>query len=152
MIEVRQDDLGTEAVRSLLAFHRRTMVADSPPCHAYALDLSALASPDITLFSAWQGDMLCGVGALRHLDPVTGEIKSMRTHPDHLGRGVGAAVLAAIIDAARVQGLARLSLETGTGPTFDAALGLYRSRGFVDGPAFSDYVGSDFNQFLHLDL
>ncbi|MCA1846733.1 MAG: N-acetyltransferase, partial [Actinobacteria bacterium] len=28
----------------------------------------------------------------------------------------------------------------------------YRRHGFVDGEAFGDYVPSDFNQFLHLDL
>jgi len=152
MLEVRPDDLSGEAVRGLLAYHRATMVADSPPCHAYALDVSALQTPDITVFSAWDGEVLCGVGALRRLDVMTGEIKSMRTHPDHLGRGVGSAVLAAIMDEARARGLTRLSLETGSGPAFEAALSLYRRRGFVSGPAFGDYVGSDFNQFLHLDL
>jgi putative acetyltransferase len=46
----------------------------------------------------------------------------------------------------------RLSLETGTGPAFEAALSMYQNRGFKKGPAFADYVGSEFNQFLHLDL
>jgi putative acetyltransferase len=48
--------------------------------------------------------------------------------------------------------LQRLSLETGSGPAFEPALALYRSRGFVDGEVFGDYVRSDFNQFLHLAL
>jgi putative acetyltransferase len=46
----------------------------------------------------------------------------------------------------------RLSLETGSGEAFEPALALYRRRGFTDGPAFADYVASDFNQFLHLEL
>lgn len=46
----------------------------------------------------------------------------------------------------------RLSLETGSGPTFEPALALYRRRGFVGWPAFSEYEQSEFNQFLHLDL
>ena len=47
----------------------------------------------------------------------------------------------------------RLSLETGTGSSFEPALALYRQRGFVNGPAFADYPqDSSFNQFLHLDL
>jgi len=45
-----------------------------------------------------------------------------------------------------------VSLETGSGPAFDAALSLYRLRGFVDGVAFGDYDRSAFNQFLHLEL
>lgn len=152
MIDVRRDDLTDGSVRALLAFHRQTMVADSPPCHAYALDVADLETEDITVFSAWREGTVCGVGALRRLDSTSGEIKSMRTHPDHLGRGVGRRVLEAIITEARDQGLKRLSLETGSGSAFEAALNLYRSRGFVSGPVFGDYVASDFNQFFHLDL
>jgi putative acetyltransferase len=76
----------------------------------------------------------------------------MRTHPDHLRQGVAAALLDHIIAAARARGLARLSLETGSGPAFDPALALYRRRGFIDGDVFSDYRRSSFNQFLHLSL
>jgi putative acetyltransferase len=76
----------------------------------------------------------------------------MRTHPHHLRRGVGAALLEQIIVEARARGLRTLSLETGRGPAFEAALALYRKRGFVSGGAFGDYAASDFNQFMHLDL
>jgi putative acetyltransferase len=82
----------------------------------------------------------------------TGELKSMRTHPDHLRKGVAQMLLDHIIGEARSRGLTRLSLETGSGPAFEPALALYRRRGFVDGAPFSDYVASPFNQFLHLDL
>ena len=53
---------------------------------------------------------------------------------------------------ARARGYARLSLETGTGPDFAAALSFYRRHGFRSGEAFADYEPSDFNQFLHLQL
>ena len=43
-------------------------------------------------------------------------------------------------------------LRLGTPFLFEAALAMYRKRGFVNGWAFADYVASDFNQFLHLDL
>jgi putative acetyltransferase len=76
----------------------------------------------------------------------------MRTHPDHLRQGVGAALLRHVIAQARAEDLTRLSLETGSGPAFDAALSLYRAYGFVDGEAFADYRRSAFNQFLHLPL
>ena len=42
----------------------------------------------------------------------------------------------------------KLSLETGSGRAFEPALELYRRQGFVEGEAFADYTGSEFNQFL----
>ena len=107
---------------------------------------------DVTVWSAWEDAEICGIGALRQLDAACGEVKSMRTHPDKLRRGVGAALLEHIIAEARARGLARLSLETGSGPAFEPALALYRRRGFREGEAFADYERSAFNQFLHLDL
>jgi putative acetyltransferase len=76
----------------------------------------------------------------------------MRTHPAFLRRGVAAALLEHIIGEARARGLARLSLETGSGPAFEPALTLYRRRGFSPGEAFGDYKRTAFNQFFHLDL
>jgi len=76
----------------------------------------------------------------------------MRTHPDHLRKGVGAALLEHIIAAARAHRLWRLSLETGSGPDFEAALSLYRKRGFIEGEPFGDYVLTAFNRYFHLDL
>lgn len=150
--EIRVDDLSGEATRALLAFHLAGMHATSPPGQVFALDLSGLQVKAVTVWTAWRGEAIAGVGALKDLGDGTGEIKSMRTHPDHIRQGVAAALLDHIVSAARAKGLTRLSLETGSGPAFDAALALYRQRGFVDGEAFSDYQRTSFNQFLHLPL
>jgi putative acetyltransferase len=152
MLEIRVDDLSSEPVRALLALHLARMRADSPPGLSFALDLSGLVDPSMTVWSAWDGAALAGIGALKDLGDGAGEVKSMRTHPDHLRRGVGAAILEHIIGAAKARGMTRLSLETGCGPAFEAALALYQKRGFVDGPPFAAYAPSDFNQFLHLGL
>ena len=152
MFEIREDDLSGAETRALLAFHLESMRGSSPPGHSFALDLSGLQKPGVTVWTAWDGDRLAGVGALKLLGDGRGEIKSMRTHPDHLRRGVGAALLEHIITAASGQGIERLSLETGSGDAFEPALSLYRRRGFANGPAFADYVASPFNQFLHLHL
>ena len=151
-MQIRRDDLSGEAIQALLRLHLLGMHASSPPGHVFALDLSGLRAPEVTVWSAWLGDEIAGVGALKQLDLRHGEIKSMRTHPDHLRKGVGAALLERIIDEARARGLRRLSLETGSGPTFEPALALYRKRGFANGDAFADYEASEFNQFMHLEL
>ena len=128
------------------------MRANSPPAHAFALDLSGLSAPGITVWTAWSGGEIAGIGALKEHGDGIGELKSMRTHPDHLRRGVAAALLEHIVAAARARKLRRLSLETGSGAAFEPALALYRRRGFAVGEAFGGYERSAFNQFLHLPL
>lgn len=152
MLTIRSDDLSSDASKALLALHLSGMHATSPPGHVFALDLSGLKQPNISVWSAWEGDAIAGIGALKLLDGGTGEVKSMRTHPAHLRKGVAAAILEHIIREARNRRCSRLSLETGSGASFEPALALYRKRGFVDGGAFGDYVKSPFNQFLHLEL
>jgi putative acetyltransferase len=151
-IEVREDDLSGEPTRALLALHLSGMQANTPLGHVFALDLSGLQASGVTVWSAWRGGQIAGVGALKELGDGVAEIKSMRTHPDQLRAGVGAAILDHIIAEARARGLSRLSLETGRGASFDAALALYRTRGFLSGGPFGDYEASDFNQFMHLEL
>jgi putative acetyltransferase len=152
LFEIRVDDLSGEATRALLAFHLAGMHAGSPPGHVFALDLSGLQVPAVTVWTAWQGDRIMAIGALKMLDDGGGELKSMRTHPDHLRKGVAGLLLDHMIAVAKKRGMRRVSLETGSGTAFEAALALYRTRGFVDGEAFSDYQRSAFNRFLHLPL
>jgi putative acetyltransferase len=152
MFEIREDDLSGAATRALVALHLQGMRANTPPESVYALDLSGLIQPGVTVWTAWDRDTVVAMGALKLFGDRTGEVKSMRTHPDHLRRGAAAEILDQIIAEARRHGLRRLSLETGSGPSFEPALALYRKRGFVNGGVFSDYVASAFNQFLHLDL
>lgn len=152
MYEIREDDLTGLDTRALLALHLADMRASSPPGTSFALDLSALQSADITVWTAWRENSIACVGALKTLSSSHGEIKSMRSHPDCLGQGAGTALLDHVIAAAQARGLTRLSLETGTGPAFDAAVKLYIRRGFISGGPFSDYPSTDFNCFFHLEL
>lgn len=152
MFEVAQDDLSDGQTRALLALHLAGMHASSPPGSVFALDLSGLRAPGVTVWTARRGGRVASVGALRMATDGWAEVKSMRTHPDFLRQGAGAAILDTIIAAAAARGARRLSLETGCGPAFAPALALYRRRGFVNGPAFGTYLPSGFNQFLHLAI
>jgi putative acetyltransferase len=106
----------------------------------------------MSFWALWDDSALMGFGALKQLSPTAGEIKSMRTAPEHLRRGVAARILDHILAEARRRGLKRVSLETGSGPAFEAALTLYRRYGFIEGEAFGEYTPSPFNRFFHLDL
>lgn len=145
-------DFDDPQVLALLRLHVSGMRSASPPGTSYALDLSGLKVPEMSFWALWDDSALMGFGALKQLSPTAGEIKSMRTAPEHLRRGVAARILDHILAEARRRGLKRVSLETGSGPAFEAALTLYRRYGFIEGEAFGEYTPSPFNRFFHLDL
>ncbi|WP_373489856.1 GNAT family N-acetyltransferase [Parasphingorhabdus sp.] len=151
-MDIRLDDLSGEQVRALLAAHLDGMRQNSPLNSVHALDLSGLQSPAVSVWAVWEVDDLYGIGALKQLSPESGEIKSMRTADCHLRKGVGRALLEFIIAEARRRGYRLLSLETGSGAEFEAAVTLYRTQGFVFGEPFGDYEPTAFNQFMHLEL
>lgn len=147
-----QDDLSGPEVADLLTYHMREMRAHSPEESVHALDLGALRSREIAFWTVWDGESLMGCAALREIDAGHGEIKSMRTAPEHLRKGVAKSLMVHIINVARDRGYMRLGLETGSGPAFEPALALYRTFGFKDGEVFGDYRPDPFLRFMHLDL
>ena len=151
-IAIRKDDLSDPRVQQLVALHLEGMHANSPQDSVFALGLSSLQQPDVTVWTAWADERVAAMGALKQVDPQTGEIKSMRTHPDFLRQGIAAQMLEHIIGEASARGYERLCLETGSGDAFEAALELYRKRGFVSCDVFGDYEKSEFNQFMELPL
>lgn len=151
-MEVREDDLTGSAVLRLLAAHLENMHEITPPESVHALGLEALRSPEITLWSAWDGEALLGCGALKALDGESGEIKAMRTVDAHRRRGVGSRILERIIQEARRRGYRRLYLETGAMAEFSAAQALYLRYGFQFRGPFGDYVEDPNSVFMSKDL
>jgi putative acetyltransferase len=151
-MNIEIDDLSRPAIHALLNEHLQNMYALSPPESVHALDLERLRAPGITFWSAWQGSLLLGCGALKELDPQHGEIKSMRT-PDALRRrGTGRAILTHIIAVARARAYQRLSLETGSMQAFKPAQQLYESFGFTYCGPFGEYRDDPLSRFMTLRL
>jgi len=149
MIDIREGGLGHPEVLALLRLHLGGMAASSPAESVHALGAEGLREPGIAFWSAWNRDELLGFGALKTLDRDHAEIKSMRTHPAHLRKGVAAALLDHLMRIARARGYRRLSLETGSGPAFEPAHALYRRYGFADCAAFASYPpGDPFSRFM----
>jgi putative acetyltransferase len=139
-MDIRLDNLTHPAVVALVQYHRQSAAALTPsPESVHALDSDALRGPDITFWTAWEGEDLMGCAALKELDAAHGEVKSMRTAPAFLRRGVAAALLERLLEEATDRGYARVSLETGAGEGFVAARELYRRFGFVHCGPFADY-------------
>lgn len=149
---IRIDDLSSPEIHALLNEHLRSMYELSPPESVHALDLRRLREPEITFWSAWEGSLLLGCGALKELDRRHGEIKSMRTPAALRRRGTARAILAHIIEVAKSRSYERLSLETGSQEAFKPAQLLYRSFGFVYCDPFGAYVADPNSVFMTLQL
>ena len=137
---------------ALLQEHLRDMFDTSPEESVHALDLSGLRRPEITFWTAWDGDDLLGMGGLKQLDAEHGEIKSMRTAPSALRRGVAHAILDHIVREARARGYRRLSLETGSNAPFAPAWALYERAGFVPCAPFGSYTDIGFSRYFSIEL
>lgn len=151
-LQIRTDDLSGAATQALVALHLSGVHADSPEDSCHALDLDALRDPSITFLSAWSGDELAGIGALKDLGDGRGELKSMRVDDRFRGTGVGRALLRRLIEVARERGMTSLWLETGTMASFTPAQRLYASEGFRECPPFGDYRLDRHSMFMTLDL
>lgn len=151
-MRIEVDDLSDPAIRALLDEHLRSMHALSPPESVHALDLDGLRRPGITFWSAWEGTLLLGCGALKQFDRRHGEIKSMRTPAALRRRGAGRAILAHIIEVARSRGYERLSLETGSMDEFKPAQQLYQAFGFTVCAPFGEYAEDPNSVFMSLRL
>jgi putative acetyltransferase len=152
VIRIRVDDLTGVEIAELLQTHLNAMREHSPEGSVSALDLDGLRAPEITFWSAWDGETLAGCGAVKQLGPTHGEIKSMRTAAAHLRKGVAAALLQHIIDVSRERGYRKLSLETGSTEPFMAAHRLYSNFGFVPCGPFSTYSDEVFSRYFELVL
>ncbi len=127
----RIEDLKGAEIRALVARHLQGMADNSPPGTCFALDIDGLREPGVTLWSAWDGETLVGMGALKILDGKNGELKSMRVADPYLGKGAGRAILDYLLAQARSRGLAALWLETGSSPGFAPRSGSTKARGFL---------------------
>ena len=76
-------------------------------------------------------------GALRRLSPDSAEIKRMYVAPEYRGKALGRRILEDLEARAAAFGYSSLRLETGE--LQPAAIGLYRSFGYVQIPCYNEY-------------
>lgn len=138
-----------EGPLALLKASHALMRATFPPEENYFLEIDALCANDIRFFAAREGEMTLGVGALA-VRRDYGEVKSMFTAPEARGKGIAAALMRQIEDAARFEGLDLLRLETGE--PLDAAIRLYERFGFYRRDIFGDYTPNTSSVFMEKQL
>ncbi len=142
------EDPRSPEVRAILERHLAFANAHSPREDVHALDVEGLVDPRIAFFGLRVDGVLVAIGAIKELDPLHAELKSMHTIEEVRRRGLGAKMLDHLIAQARQRGFERLSLETGSMEAFAPARVLYGNTGFVVCDPFGDYIESSYSTFM----
>jgi putative acetyltransferase len=150
--EISITDPRADDVRRLLDRHLTFAFSQVPAKDRDALDADGLTNPDVEFYALRVDGELLAVGALRKLDDLHAEVKSMHTAEEARRRGLGRAMLDHLLVVARDRGFHRVSLETGSMPAFAPARSLYASAGFSVCGAFGDYAESANKTFMTLIL
>jgi len=138
-----QDD-----VRDMVAELNAIMIPLTPREFQFQLTAQQMAEPSITLFVARdEAGNAVAMGALKDHGGGLGEVKRMYTRPIVRGKRVGSAILRRIEALAAEKSLARLVLETGEAPGFEAAYRVYERGGFTVCGAVLDYPDSGYSRF-----
>lgn len=151
-VDVRKEDVTAPDVFALLQDHLKSMTMHSPPESIHALNADRLRQPDVTFWSARGNGILLGCGALKELNSRHGEIKSMKTSPHHVRKGVANRILRHMLEEARRRGYQRISLETGSMEAFLPASRLYEKAGFQYCDPFAHYKEDPNSLFMTLNI
>lgn len=139
IVRIQEGGLEHPAVIALVRQHLASAAEHSPPESVHALGLERLKQPGLRFYTAWQGDELAAMGAVKRLATDHAELKSMRTVDAFQRRGIAATMLRHLLQVAADMGCKRVSLETGSMDAFAPARALYARFGFVVCPPFGDY-------------
>lgn len=149
--DIKKADVDSPEVAALIARHFALMRAQSPPESCHVMTAQGLVAAGAKLLVLCEGDTTLAIGGLA-IEGSEGELKSMHTVEEVRGRGAGRALLRALIDLARADGVTRINLETGSAEAFKAARRLYRSEGFVECPPFGSYTHDPLSVFMTCEI
>jgi putative acetyltransferase len=147
LVLAEESPLGPD-IALLMARHTADMHTDTPPESIHMMDAAELAVPGVRFFVLREAGAPVAMGAYKVIEPAHAEIKSMHVLAEHRGRGLSRTLLDQLIAAARLDGIARLSLETGSQDMFAAARALYGKAGFADCPPFVGYAPDPNSVFM----
>ena len=139
MIKSIEGNFDNIEVNELLTKHFIELRAASPKGSAHVLDIPGLKVASIKFWSLWEKESLLGCGALKFLDKVHGEFKSIRVHDNFRNKGNGIKVINHLIEEAKRLNIKRLSIETGAGDFFIPARKLFNKCNFEPCEPFAHY-------------
>ena len=139
-------------VNELLTKHFIELRSVSPAGSTHVLDITGLKDQSIKFWSLWDNDELIGCGALKFLDKIHGEFKSIRVVDKFRKKGAGEKIFNHLIEEAKKLGIKKLSIETGSGKFFEPARKLFINFGFQPCLPFAHYKDDPNSCFYTKDL
>jgi putative acetyltransferase len=126
-------------VNELLTKHFIELRSVSPVGSTHVLDIAGLKDQSIKFWSLWDNDELIGCGALKFLNKIHGEFKSIRVVDKFRKKGIGEKIINHLIEEAKKLGIKKLSIETGSGKFFEPARKLFAKLDFQPCSPFAHY-------------
>ena len=126
MLIIKPESPMTADLALLMERHTDEMHLHSPTASIHMLNASKLAAPGIWFFVMRDAGIPVGMGAVKRIDDTNAEIKSMHILAERRRHGLSRMMLNHLVDHALAEGFSRLSLETGSQPSFVPAHNLYR--------------------------
>ncbi len=141
-LDIRHSSLVSPDAARLIAALNAELTATFPEPGAthFSLSDTQVVSGQGAFLVAYLDGAAVGCGAVRRLDGETAEIKRMYVNPLVRGRGIGRALVEALEREARLSGVTRVVLETGT--RLPRAIKLYEAMGYTRIPLFGEYLSS----------
>lgn len=149
MIIVERGDPHDPQATALLQASHDLMEELFPPEDNHYLSIDALCVPEIEFLVARTNEKIIGTAAVANKGDY-GEVKSMFVAPEARGTGAADALMRALEDRAKDQGLPELKLETGT--LLKAAHKLYLRHGFEFCDRFGEYPDNETSVFMSKKL
>jgi GNAT superfamily N-acetyltransferase len=141
-VVIRHSTLASvDAARLIEALNAELAAAfPEPGANHFSLSGGQVEAGNGAFLVAYLDNVAVGCGAVRRLDAVSAELKRMYVDPSLRGQGIGRALVDALEREARLLGVTKVVLETGT--RLARAIRLYETMGYARIPLFGEYLAS----------
>ena len=151
-MEIKPISCISNDVDALIQLSREYQAGLYPPESIHQEDPHLLLANNIYFIGAYFERKLLGIGAVKRVDGSEryGEIKNLFIDPNHRGKGASRIIMSTLEQHLIDNSIMLSRLETG--PSQPESIGLYKSLGYQECPAYGDYKPDSLSLFMEKEL